>query len=162
MAGCLTASNSSPGPFIKRAHSPPLDERGSSRKRSIDQGSILVVEDDFLVATQMEIALSEAGFEVVGTVSSGEEALQLAKKHCPTLVVMDIRLAGAMDGIDTAIELFRLHRIRCLFASAHSDEDAHRRAETVAPLGWLQKPYMMESLAASVRSALIEVRGQPG
>jgi DNA-binding NarL/FixJ family response regulator len=139
-----------------------LDERGSSRKRSIGQGSILIVEDDFLVATQMEIALSEAGFEVVGTVSSGEEALQLAKKHCPTLVVMDIRLAGAMDGIDTAIELFRLHRIRCLFASAHSDEDARRRAETVAPLVWLQKPYMMESLAASVRSALIEVRGQPG
>jgi DNA-binding NarL/FixJ family response regulator len=161
MSGYLTASISSSRPFIKRAHSPPVDERGSSQNRSIDQSSVLIVEDDFLVATQMEIALSEAGFEVVGTASSGEEALQLAKEHRPTLVVMDIRLAGEMDGIDTAVELFRLHRIRCLFASAHSDEDAQRRAQAVAPLGWLQKPYMMESLATLVRTALIELRGQP-
>jgi DNA-binding NarL/FixJ family response regulator len=159
MTGHLTASTSSPGPFVKRAHSPPSDERGSSHTRSDNANSILIVEDDFLVATQIEVALSEAGFEVVGTASSGEEALQLAGEHRPALAVMDIRLSGKMDGIDTAVELFRLHHIRCLFASAYSDEDARRRAESAAPLGWLQKPYMMESLAALVRSALIELRG---
>ena len=142
------------------AYPAPLDKHGSSHTQSDGSGRILIVEDDFLVSSQMEIALNEAGFEVVGTAATGEEALQLAEMHEADLAVMDIRLAGEKDGVDTALELFRLHRIRCVFASAHSDEDARRRAAAASPLGWLQKPYMMESLASLVRSALNEVRSQ--
>jgi two-component system, response regulator PdtaR len=119
---------------------------------------ILIVEDDVLIASQMEAALAEDGFEIAGVASTGKEAFQLAEAQSPTLVVMDIRLAGDQDGIDAALELFRAHGIRCIFASAHSDEDTRRRAAPAAPLGWLQKPYTMASLTAMVRAAFKELR----
>ena len=96
-----------------------------------------------------------------GTASTGTEALQLAEALSPTLVVMDIRLAGDRDGIDTALELFRSHGIRCVFASAYSDQDAQRRAAPAAPLGWLQKPYTMASLTATVHEAVRELHRRP-
>jgi DNA-binding response OmpR family regulator len=142
-------------------HSAPAAEGGPSATRSENVDRILIVEDDLLVASQMEAALAEAGFEIVGTASTGEEALQLAHAQSPTLVVMDIRLGGDRDGIDTALELFGSHGIRCIFASAFSDQDAQRRAAPAAPLGWLQKPYTMASLMAVVRAAVTELRSGP-
>ena len=85
-----------------------------------------------------------------------KEALQLAEAQSPTLVVMDIHLAGDRDGIETAIELFGAHGIRCIFASAFSDQEAQSRAAPAAPLGWLQKPYTMSSLTTIVQAALNE------
>jgi DNA-binding NarL/FixJ family response regulator len=108
----------------------------------------------------MEAALTDEGFEIAGTAATSIEALQLAAAQSPTLVVMDIRLAGDRDGIETALELFRLHGIRCIFASAHSDHDAQRRAAPAAPLGWLPKPYTMASLTTMVRAALSELRNE--
>jgi DNA-binding response OmpR family regulator len=121
---------------------------------------ILIVEDDVLIASQMEVALAEAGFEIVCVASTGKEAFQLTEAQSPTLVVMDIRLAGDRDGIDTALELFRVHGVRCIFASAHSDDDTRRRAAPAAPLGWLQKPYTMASLTAMVRAGFKELRSR--
>ena len=117
----------------------------------------MVVEDDFLVAMQMESALTEAGFEVAGVAASGEDAIELAISERPRLVVMDIRLAGDRDGIDTALQLFAELGIRCIFATAHQDEQARKRAAPAAPLGWLQKPYTMTSLVGMVRQALNEL-----
>jgi len=106
----------------------------------------------------MEAALSDAGFDVVGIAATREEALHQAEARSPTVVVMDIHLPGDGDGIDAALELFRLHGIRCIFASAYSDSEAQRRAAPAAPLGWLQKPYTMASLTAMVRAAMSELR----
>jgi len=121
---------------------------------------ILIVEDDVLIASEMEAALTDDGFEIVGPASTAEEALQLVEAQSPTLAVMDIRLAGSRDGIDAALELFRLHGVRCIFASAHSDDGARQRAAAAVPLGWLQKPYIMASLTAMVRTALAELRNR--
>jgi DNA-binding NarL/FixJ family response regulator len=74
--------------------------------------------------------------------------------------VVDIRLPGDRDGIDTALELFREHGIRCIFASAYSDREARQRAEDAAPLGWLQKPYTMTSLTELVQAAVRQLRGK--
>src|SRR5262249_61514439 len=101
----------------------------------------------------MEAALTEAGFEVAGVAASGEDAIELALSERPRLAVMDIRLAGVRDGIDTALQLFAEQRIRCIFATAHHDEQARRRAAPAIPLGWLHKPYTMASLVALVRTA---------
>src|SRR5260370_21893954 len=68
---------------------------------------ILVVEDDFLVAAEIEIALSDAGFDVAGVAASADEAVELAQSRRPALVVMDVRLAGQRDGIDSPVEIFR-------------------------------------------------------
>lgn len=121
---------------------------------------VLIVEDDLLVASQMEAALDEAGFDIVGLAASGEEALELAKGKPPMLAVVDIRLAGERDGVETALDLFRLHGVRCIFASAHTDNEARNRAEPAAPLGWLRKPYAMASLTTMVRRAVDSLRGK--
>lgn len=122
---------------------------------------ILIVEDDFLVAFQVESALTEAGYQLVGTAASSEEAVALAIAERPTLIIMDVRLASQRDGVDTALELFRDHGLRCIFATAHSDEEVRNRAKPAEPLGWLQKPYTMVSLIELVAQALATLGKRP-
>ena len=61
---------------------------------------------------------------------------------------------GARDGIDVALEIFRSHRVRCVFATAHYDHYARTRAEAANPLAWLKKPYTMVSLIETITTAL--------
>ncbi len=130
------------------------DDVAGADQRPDKPARILVVEDDFLVAMQMESALTEAGLEDAGIAATSEDAIELSLSERPRLVVMDIRLAGDRDGIETALQLFAEQGIRCIFATAHHDEQARRRAAPAVPLGWLHKPYTMNSLVALVRSAL--------
>ena len=122
-------------------------------------GGILIVEDDFLIAAQIEATLKAAGFAVTGIASSAAEALEYATADRPLLCVMDIRLSGDRDGVDAALELFRAYRIRSIFATAHSDSEVRRRAAPADPLGWLQKPYTMSALIYMVRQAVNDLRG---
>lgn len=114
---------------------------------------ILVVEDNYFVALNIESALLDAGFEVTGVVDSGEEALAVVADARPDLVLMDIRLAGALDGIDTAI-LLRGMDIDCVFASAHHDAGIQARGAPAQPRGWLVKPFTDAQLIETVRLAL--------
>jgi two-component system, response regulator PdtaR len=115
---------------------------------------ILVVEDDYLVSSEIEAELLAAGFDVVGIATTAREAVRLALAERPSLVIMDIRLEGDRDGIDAALEIFDATGIRCLFASAYHDPETRRRAEPSLPLGWLSKPYTMRALVLEVRQAL--------
>ncbi len=133
------------------------DDSGGADKVPQAQGPILVVEDDFLVAMQVEAALTEAGFALTGTAGSGEEAIDMVAAIRPAFVLMDIRLAGRMDGVDAALALFRKHGIRCIFATAHHDLDVRRRAAPAEPLGWLQKPYSMPAMLAAVRQGYADL-----
>jgi len=136
---------------------PPADEpRGMEGKQGPPR--VLVVEDDFLIAMQTELALTAAGFEVVGPAATAEEAIALASTAQPTLAVMDIRLASTRDGIDAARQLYQDLAIRCIFATAHDDAHTRGRAEPYAPLGWLPKPYTMASLVSLVTEALARLR----
>jgi two-component system, response regulator PdtaR len=121
----------------------------------VDKGgiTILIVEDDFLIAMQAESALMQAGFIVNAIATTAEEALAMAKEVLPAVVIMDIRLAGRRDGIDAAGDLFRELGVRCVFATAHDDQHTRARAEPFGPLGWLAKPYTMASLINVVREA---------
>lgn len=117
---------------------------------------LLIVEDEFLVALDAESVLRERGFNVVGLARTGAEAIALAGATRPALVLMDIRLASAQDGVDAAVEIFERFGIRSLFATAHDDEATRRRATRAQPLGWLQKPYSPSALFAAVSQALSE------
>jgi DNA-binding NarL/FixJ family response regulator len=130
------------------------DDSAGSQKETAKSSRILVIEDDFLVASQIKAALDTGGFEVASTAVNAEEAMQIAMTEPPALVITDIHLAGKRDGIDVAIELFREHGIRCIFATAHYDKLSRERAQAANPLGWLQKPYTMQSLLYMVRRAI--------
>jgi DNA-binding NarL/FixJ family response regulator len=125
--------------------------------RATGSPCILLVEDDFLVGMEVEAGLEGAGYEVAGIATTAEEAVELAAARRPALVVMDIRLASERDGIDAALEIFRTLGIRSLFASAHVDAQVRARAEAARPLGWVAKPYRVETLLAAVVEALNEV-----
>ena len=152
-AGTVCAPTMPPNPALRFAQ----DERSSAAQPAALQAPILVVEDDFLVAMQIEAALTEAGFALTGTAASGEEALAMAAAIRPGLVLMDIRLAGKMDGVDAALALFRDHRIRCIFATAHHDPEVRRRAAPAEPLGWLAKPYAMPAMLEAVRQGFADL-----
>jgi two-component system, response regulator PdtaR len=135
--------------------SPEAARTGQTTAEKIGHGTaVLIVEDDFLIAMQTEIALADAGFAVVGVATTADEALALARAHKPGLVIMDIRLVGQRDGIDAAGDLFRELGLRCVFATAHDDQRTRARAEPFAPLGWLTKPYTMASLIIMLREAI--------
>jgi DNA-binding NarL/FixJ family response regulator len=129
----------------------------AERRESVPGPCILLVEDDFLVGMEVQVGLEDAGYEVAGVAATAEEAVELAAERRPALVVMDIRLASERDGIDAALEIFRTFGIRSLFASAHVDAQVRRRAEPARPLGWVAKPYRVETLLAAVGEALDEV-----
>jgi two-component system, response regulator PdtaR len=129
----------------------PSDEHGTE---AAARPRVLVAEDDYLVALELEAGLKDAGFEVVGIAASADDALRLAESGRPVLAIMDIRLAGPRDGIDTALELFRRNGIRSIFATAHLDARTRARVEAAAPLGWLPKPYALDTLVATIERAL--------
>ena len=121
-------------------------DRGGSA--STGSQRVLVVEDENLVAVEMEQWLVEAGHEVGGSYSA-EAAIDLAEQSLPDIVIMDIRLAGSKDGVYAAQQIYTSLGIRSLFSSAHADDWTRLRAEPAKPLGWLGKPYgRMEFLRA--------------
>jgi len=144
-------------PADKPKRSFARDDAAGRAKEPALRPRILIVEDDFLVAADVEAALLDAGFEVVGIAETADGALAAVAAEKPSLVLMDIRLAGARDGIEAAIDIYRKHGIRCLFASAHSDALARGRAQPAQPLGWLQKPYSMGRLVEAVSRALSDL-----
>jgi DNA-binding NarL/FixJ family response regulator len=115
---------------------------------------ILIVEDDFLVSTTLEAALTDAGFVVVGVAASAAEAVRLAQTERPHLAVVDIRLTGEGDGVVAAETMFRELGVRSIFATAHDDADTRKRARQASPLGWVGKPYTPARVIALVRRAL--------
>jgi len=115
---------------------------------------ILIVEDDYLVALALQARLSTAGFEVVGIAMSADEAVSLAKAEQPALAIVDVRLAGKRDGVEAAIELFRNHGIRSIFATAHADPETRALAQPASPVAWLAKPYSANNLIPLIRDAL--------
>ncbi|MEF0941737.1 response regulator [Rhizobium sp. BR 362] len=128
----------------------------------MSNNTILIVEDDFFIAMDVEATLVAAGYSLAGIAASAEEAIRLAVSRQPALAIMDIRLAGKRDGVDAALELFKDHGIRCIFATAHADHEIVQRAGPACPLAWLQKPYSMTSLVNAVQKALSEVASKSG
>lgn len=141
---------------------PPSFNTGGVDGRSPDstlgaKARILIVEDEFLVAMTIEDALLQAGHEIVGVVRTGEEAVQAGIKLRPDLVLMDIRLAGQMTGIEAAVEL-RVQGIKSLFASSHTDRETRALGENACPVGWLAKPFSESEVTVAVAAALARLK----
>lgn len=119
---------------------------------------ILIVEDETLVGLQYEDVLTRAGFTVIDIASTAEDAIHAVEDHKPELILMDIRLAGSRDGVDTAIEIFKRFGIRCIFASAYVDPEVRRRAAPAKPLAWLSKPVNYQKLLETVYSVLRDLK----
>ncbi len=115
---------------------------------------VLVVEDEALIAFDLERRLTRAGFEVVGRADDRDSALELAAARLPQLVLMDISLRGSVDGIETAKQLGGLLDAPVVFLTAYADDETVRRAAEISPYGYLVKPIDDRALLATVSVAL--------
>ncbi|WP_234703836.1 response regulator [Rhodospirillum centenum] len=114
----------------------------------------MIVEDDALVALGIRMTLQDLGYDVVGIAASEPEAVDLAAAARPSLALMDIRLRGVVDGIDTARRLRSEYNIRSIYLSAYTDENTMTRVAQTYPVGFVQKPYSAPQLKAALELAL--------
>jgi len=120
----------------------------------MEKARILIVEDEAIIAMEIENQLLSLGYEVTSIVDTGEKAIEKAEEDKPDLMLMDIRIKGEMDGIDTA-ELIRSNfKIPVIFSTAHLDEEKVERAKQTLPFGYLLKPIRDGELKVSIRMAL--------
>ncbi len=106
------------------------------------------------MARDLAGALTDLGYVVPGTVSTGEEAIEQARELRPDVVLMDIRLPGAIDGIQAAASIREECHIPVIYLTAHSDDETLRRAMQTEPLGYLVKPFSPPQLRCAIEIAL--------
>jgi DNA-binding NarL/FixJ family response regulator len=112
-----------------------------SASRDGKRAGILIVEDDPLLASHIRDVLDESGYPVSGIASCGPEALSLAAAAPPQLALVDIRIPGAMDGVELATALRERHGVAVIFLTGAADEATIARARRAAPHGFLAKPF---------------------
>lgn len=115
---------------------------------------ILVVEDESIVATDLERSLRQLGYDVLTTAASCEEAMLVASQQQPDLVLMDIRIRGDRDGIETATLLRQQYQVPVVYMTAYADNHTLERAKWTEPLGYLLKPFRPRDLRSTVEMAL--------
>lgn len=127
---------------------------------------ILIVEDEKITAEQMKIDLENSGYQVIGSVVSGEEAIKMVEELPVDLVIMDIYLKGEMDGIEAAREIRDRFGIPVIFLTAYSDEDTVQRAKLTEPSGYIikepfdliRKPFIEDELLTTIEITLYRHR----
>ncbi|HWD18462.1 MAG TPA: response regulator [Verrucomicrobiae bacterium] len=121
---------------------------------------ILVVEDEAIVAADIQDHLNNFGYEVVGVTHSGEEAVTLAQAAKPDLVLMDIILSGPMDGTEAAKIIRESLRLPVVFLTANSDDATMGKARSTDPFGYVLKPFEDRSLRIAIEIALYKHRAE--
>jgi PAS domain S-box-containing protein len=118
------------------------------------QPSILIVEDEVVVAEDLAQKVRDLGYCVIGLTSAGEAALELVQEQHPNLVLLDIKLNGKWDGIETANRLREVCDLPFLFITAHSDPETVKRATAAGAFGYVLKPFRERDLEVQIRAAL--------
>jgi len=117
--------------------------------------TILIVEDDGLIALYLTELMEREGYRVIGSASSGEMVLRmLAKSPQPDLILMDIGLDGSLDGIETARQVQQRFSIPLIFVTAYTSESTLERVRDVTSDGFIGKPFMDNDILALVRKVL--------
>ena len=121
----------------------------------MSKGTIILVEDEGLIALHLLELLTNAGYNVTDLITSGEDLLvHLGSVPPPDVVIMDIGLSGKMDGIETARQLRKRYNIGVIFLTAYSDQNRMEDAANIEPYEYLVKPVMQEDLLAAVEKTI--------
>ena len=112
---------------------------------------ILIVEDEIFIAMSLRVELERMACRVLATVSDGAGAVDLCARHEPDIVIMDVRLAGTMDGIQAAAAIREISSCRIIFVTGYPDRATEERALTLTPLGFLKKPVSARDIVSLFR-----------
>ncbi len=115
--------------------------------------SVLVVEDEALIALDLACSIEALGYKVLGPASNGDDARRIAASETPDLLLMDVSIQGKADGIDTARAIAEKNPVRVIFLTAHTDAATRRRAEEMQPAAFLTKPYNARQMQAILEAA---------
>ena len=121
---------------------------------------ILIVEDEAIVVLDLTQQLSRLGYQVVGSITEGERAAAAVVEHQPDLVLMDIRLAGALDGIAAARNIQSVRDTPIVYLTAHNDVQTLSDAFLTAPFGYVLKPFEERDLHTQLEIALYRRRAE--
>lgn len=117
---------------------------------------ILVVEDERVVARDIEETLTELGYRVTGSAATGEECLHHARLVHPDLILMDVRLRGALDGVETARRIKSALDVPIIYLTAYADDDTVSRARETEAHGYVLKPFRASELKSAIEVALFK------
>lgn len=120
----------------------------------MEPASILIVEDEPIVAKDIQLSLQRLGYRVPATATSGEEAIRKAGDTHPDLILMDIVLKGKMDGVETALQIQRKQDVPVIYLTAYADSHTLERAKVSSPAGYMLKPYQANELRTTIELAL--------
>jgi putative two-component system response regulator len=120
------------------------------------KAKILVVEDEKIVALDINNTLTKLGYDVPALVASGDEAIQAVKRTKPDLVLMDIVLKGDIDGIEAAEIIRHRYGTPLVFLTAYADEEILRRVKHIEPFGYILKPFQEKELYSAIEIALFK------
>jgi PAS domain S-box-containing protein len=121
---------------------------------------VLIVEDEGLIARDIGSMLNNLGYDVAGPTASGAEALEVALSERPDVVLMDIRIRGEWDGIETAQKIRERLGIPIVFLTAYADEATLQRAKSIEPFGYIVKPFTASHLKVSLEISLQRYQAQ--
>jgi CheY-like chemotaxis protein len=116
--------------------------------------SILIVEDEFIIAMLIEKQVRKLGYHIAGMVTSGEQAIQQVRKGATDLVLMDIKINGNLDGIQTMLEIRQFSDIPVIYITGNSDSTTREMAEETGPTGYIIKPIDSNVLRMTIEQAL--------
>ncbi|MBN1433060.1 MAG: response regulator [Methanomicrobiaceae archaeon] len=119
---------------------------------------VLIAEDEVVLAMGIEKSLKSFGYQVVGKVTRGENAIMMAIDKKPDIILMDIHLEGRIDGIEAAKEIHSKLDIPIIFLTAYSDEETFRRAIDADPFGYLGKPFRPDDIRTTIETAINRYR----
>ena len=119
---------------------------------------IVVVENEGIVAKDIQNSLRHLGYTVGAVASSGEEAIHRVEETHPDIVLMDIRLEGEMDGVEAATQIYDRFRIPVIYLTAYTDTDTLERAKITEPFGYILKPFEERELHTTIEIALYRHR----
>lgn len=114
--------------------------------------SVLVVEDEALIALDLACSIESLGYKVLGPASNCEDARRIAANEAPDLLLMDVSIKGKVDGIETA-RAITADRPAKVVLTAHTDAATRRRAESISPAAFLTKPYSARHIQAILDAA---------
>jgi PAS domain S-box-containing protein len=129
-----------------------LSSRGGTTP--VTTARILVVEDGIIMARDIERRLTTMGYRVVGTAGTGEEAIRKARDVQPDLILMDVNLRGAIDGIAAAEQIRKNADVPIIYVTAYSDDATLHRARSTEPFGYVLKPFEERELRTTIEIAL--------
>ena len=115
---------------------------------------LMVVDDEAVITTQLEDRLQSMKYDVVGTASSAEESVSMARELCPDLILMDIVMKGKLDGIEAAEIIKNEMDVPIIFLTGYTSDNYIKRAKQVMPFGYIVKPFREEDVRANIEIAL--------